>query len=310
MIAVYSSLYEHETGKTKHNNAHASLYAEARIPPMLSRNPRKRIVTGPAPPVIARDTEPEPPRERKGHRLPQPDAAAAKVVDQEPAGDVEPGKHEEEIARPAHPPGHGLDLGLERLGRGGLELRADARQEEEDGRLPPARVGYGRVAAHAVDEAGLDKRDEGADGGRGRGLFPQVAVADHPARGRGEPEPERLVPPGAPEAGQAAVQDLGEGPGHGRQVPRIHAEAEDGRAEQCQQHGAEVPGEPQGNKDGDKGQRGPPEREQEGIHLGEPWRERQIVGAEDEVGVLRHDRGTNIDHEVAGQYALENALRQ
>lgn len=47
-----------------------------------------------------------------------------------------------------------------------------------------------------------------------------------------ETEPEGLVPPGAPEAGETAVEDLVEGAEGGREVPGVGAEAQDGRAPQ------------------------------------------------------------------------------
>ena len=49
---------------------------------MLSSDPSKSVIARPTPPVIALETQTEPPHDGEGNGLPKPDAAAPKVVDQ------------------------------------------------------------------------------------------------------------------------------------------------------------------------------------------------------------------------------------
>lgn len=130
-----------------------------------------------------------------------------------------------------------------------------AQQEEEDGQ-----PGFGRwqtsYAAHGVQEAALGKREQAGDGLAPGRTQVKPAAARQPGARSAKGDAERLVPPPAPEAGHAAVEDVvDKGAVDGRVVPELGAGAprdEGGREEQV---GDELPrGHDEVDDDGDGGE--------------------------------------------------------
>lgn len=164
-----------------------------------------------------------------------------------------------------------------------------------------------------MQEPGLQERDERGDDLLTRRPALHVARADKPPRRRREPEAERLVPPRAPEAREAAVEDLREGAESGRHVPRVHAEAEDlgdGRDER-EGEGAGVQGELQRRHDGYKRKSGPQKGEHQRGEGGQVRRHRlPVLGPEDEVRVRRHVDGAQVYDQVAGDHIEEEAREE
>lgn len=290
-----------------------------RIPPVPARVP-----PGPDVPLEPPDAAvpgrpvPEGPRNRNRDGLVQPQAAAAEVVDECPARQPHPGEHEGEVAEAPRPPRQARDPGPERRGARQRRLQdgAGAGEQEEERREPPPRAPrHGGVAPGRVQERGLQEREHGPRGAGPRRAGFEIALADEPAGRSREAEAEGLVPPGAPEAGEAAVEDLGEGAGGARQVPGVRAEAEDPgqRRREREGEGAGAEGHLQGRHDGDEGQGRAPERERErgqGRKVRRQRLGRAVLGPEDEVGIGRHVDGAEVDDEVVGDDAEEEARQE
>lgn len=212
-----------------------------------------------------------------------------------------------------------------------LDKNADPAQQKKQGGQP----GLGRrQAAHApqhMEEPALRKGDQARDGLTLSPAKIDPTVARQPETRCAERDAERLVPPPAPEARDALVEDVGdEGAVDARVVPQFAAGAareEDAREEEVGCHLPQGHDQVDGDEDGaeadeavvehqeDRGQGGEEGREGKGVlcpGTGSPalvqvlWllllllegRGGGELGPEDKVGVFHHEHAQKIQREV------------
>lgn len=271
------------------------------VPPVGPGVQAGQLVPRPPPPVVPRGAEPERAEQRHGHGLEQPNARAGQVVEHPELGGVEPQEHESEVARPRGPARQ-----RPRRGAGGaagrrLQQDADPREHEEDGRRPGLAGREAARAAEGVEEAALREGEEA----RGR-LSRAAAGPREPRGGRAKRDAEGLVPPAAPEPGEAPVEDVvGEAAEEGRVVPQLGAAAEEGpegegarQLPQLHHHrdGGQYPG---------GAEQGAVHKELPGRQGGEEGRERDgdigvgVFGPQNEVRIFHHQDAERVQDQAA-----------
>lgn len=140
-----------------------------------------------------------------------------------------------------------------------------------------------------MQEGALGEGDEARQGLAGRGPGVQAAPARQPEGRRAEGHAEGLVPPAAPEAGEALVEDVGgEGAVGGGVVPELGAGAQEPAGEEVEAD--ELPEgheELDGDDDGGEGEHGAVGEEDRRRERGEEGGEGQCAGGGGEGRRLR-----------------------
>lgn len=282
------------------------------VPPVRPGVQARQLVPRPAPPVVPRAAEPERAEQRHGDGLEQPYPRARDVVQHPVLRGDEPRRHEGEVARPPEPARQRL-CGLSHGGSpadGGLQQDPDPREHEEDRGRPRLAGREAARAAQGVEQAALREGEEAR-----RRLVGAVPRPREPRGGGAKGNAESLVPPAAPEAGEAPVEDVvREAAEEGRVVPEVGAAAE----ERAEGEGADEL--PQLHHDGDGGEhargaeRGAVEEELPGGQGGEEGRERDgdggfgVLRAEDEVRVFHHQDAEGVQGQAARDEGEELAV--
>jgi hypothetical protein len=199
---------------------------------VISNTPTRQKVSIPAPQVFSRVTKSKPANNGEGYRLPKKYTIPGEVIQDESTGQLRPKGYKGQVRSPSDPTGHLSNLVLEDTRYGELKLSINPSQEEKDGRFPRPRARHRCKAGHGMDKPRLHKGHQRSHDAGLHGPPFHVSVSQKPLCRRSEPESEFLMPPGAPEAREAAVQKLSKGSAHGREMPGVDAEAEYRRSQE------------------------------------------------------------------------------